>query len=51
MDAADGIIFASPVYVNDVSGIAKTWIDRLAYVCHRPAFAGKCAYLIATVGV
>jgi multimeric flavodoxin WrbA len=49
VDAADGIILASPVYVNDVNGVAKTLIDRLAYVCHRPAFAGKCAYLIATV--
>jgi multimeric flavodoxin WrbA len=49
MDAADGLILASPVYVDDVNGIAKTWIDRLAYVCHRPAFAGKCVYLIATV--
>jgi multimeric flavodoxin WrbA len=49
MDAADAIIFASPVYVDDVSGIAKNWMDRLAYVCHRPAFGGKCAYLIATV--
>jgi multimeric flavodoxin WrbA len=49
VDATNGIILASPVYVNDVNGVAKTWIDRLAYVCHRPAFAGKCAYLIATV--
>ncbi len=49
VDAADGIILASPVYVNDVNGVAKNWIDRLAYVCHRPAFGGKCAYLIATV--
>lgn len=51
MDAADGLILASPVYVEDVNGTAKTWMDRLAYVCHRPAFAGKCAYPIATVGV
>lgn len=50
IDAADGLIVASPVYVNDVNGIAKNWIDRMAYVCHRPAFAGKCATLIATVG-
>jgi multimeric flavodoxin WrbA len=50
MDAADGIILASPVYVDDVNGIAKTWMDRLAYLCHRPAFAGKCAYPVATVG-
>jgi multimeric flavodoxin WrbA len=49
MDTADGIILASPVYVNDVNGIAKNWLDRLAYVCHRPAFGGKSAYLIATV--
>ena len=50
MDAADGIILASPVYVNDVNGVAKNWMDRLAYVCHRPGFAGKCAYLVTTVG-
>lgn len=49
MDAADGLLLASPVYVNDVNGVAKTWIDRLAYICHRPALAGKCAYLVATV--
>jgi len=49
MDAAEGLILASPVYVNDVSGVAKNWIDRLAYLSHRPALAGKCAYLIATV--
>ncbi len=50
MDAADGLILASPVYVDDVNGIAKNWMDRLAYVCHRPAFGGKCAYPLATVG-
>ena len=50
MKQADGVLVASPVYVDDVSGITKTWIDRLAHVCHRPEFAGKCAYLVATVG-
>ena len=50
MDAADGIILASPVYMDDVSGLVKTWIDRLAYISHRPGFGGKCAYPIATVG-
>jgi multimeric flavodoxin WrbA len=49
MDAADGVLVASPVYVNDVNGVAKNWIDRLAYLCHRPALAGKCAYLVTTV--
>ncbi len=50
MRQADGLLIASPVYVDDVSGITKTWIDRLAHLCHRPEFAGKCAYLLATVG-
>ncbi len=50
MKQADGIILGSPVYVDDVSGITKNWIDRLAHVCHRPEFFGKYAYLIATTG-
>ncbi|MBN1660262.1 MAG: flavodoxin family protein [Anaerolineae bacterium] len=49
MDAADGILVASPVYVDDVNGITKNWIDRLAYLCHRPGLADKCFYLVATV--
>jgi multimeric flavodoxin WrbA len=47
---ADGMIVASPVYVDDVSGTMKNWIDRLAHVCHRPEFAGKSVYLVATTG-
>jgi multimeric flavodoxin WrbA len=50
MQAADGILMASPVYVDDVSGITKNFIDRLCHVCHRPQFAGKVAYLAATTG-
>lgn len=50
MDEADALIIASPVYVDDVSGVVKNWIDRLAYVCHRPEYADKCTYLVATVG-
>jgi multimeric flavodoxin WrbA len=50
MQQADGVLIASPVYVDDVSGITKNWVDRLAHVCHRPEFAGKCAYLVTTVG-
>jgi multimeric flavodoxin WrbA len=49
MKAADGVLVASPVYVDDVNGITKNWIDRLAHVCHRPEFAGKCAFLVVTV--
>ncbi|MDR3574016.1 MAG: flavodoxin family protein [Anaerolineaceae bacterium] len=50
MKQADGLLVASPVYVDDVSGTVKNWIDRLAYNCHRPGFAGKSAYLVVTVG-
>ncbi|HEX3049569.1 MAG TPA: flavodoxin family protein [Aggregatilineaceae bacterium] len=50
MLAADGVLMASPVYVDDVSGITKSFIDRLCHVCHRPQFAGKTAYVIATTG-
>jgi multimeric flavodoxin WrbA len=50
MLSADGILLASPVYVDDVSGITKNFIDRLCHVCHRPQFSGKVAYLVATTG-
>lgn len=50
MVEADGLLVASPIYVNDVSGTTKNWIDRLAHVCHRPQFAGKCTYLVTTIG-
>lgn len=50
MLASDGLVLASPVYVDDVSGITKNFIDRLCHVCHRPQFAGKIAYLVTTTG-
>lgn len=51
INAADGVILASPVYVEDVNGIMKNWIDRMAFNCHRPAFAGKTAMVITTSGM
>ncbi len=47
---ADGIILGSPVYVEDVNGIMKNFIDRLAFYCHRPALSGKSALVITTSG-
>ena len=38
MQTADGVIFTSPNYVFNVSGLMKNFIDRFAYVCHRPRF-------------
>ncbi len=51
LNKADGVIAASPVYVEDVNGIMKNWIDRMAFNCHRPAFAGKKAVVLSTSGI
>ncbi len=48
MKQADGVIFASPSFLNDASGIMKTLIDRTAYFSHRPAFFTKCAFIVTT---
>lgn len=45
---ADGVIFASPVFVSDISGEMKTLIDRMAYITHRPEFFSKCSFIITT---
>jgi multimeric flavodoxin WrbA len=47
---SDCVILASPVYVNDVSGIMKNFIDRLAFVCHRPGYWNTLFYVITTTG-
>jgi len=48
MLAADGIIFASPVYVHTVSALMKNFYDRFAYLCHQPRFRDKAAMFIVT---
>ncbi len=48
---SDGVIIAGPVYVEDVSGTLKNFIDRMAFNCHRPAFAGKPAMTLLTAGM
>ena len=49
--AADGYVIASPVYVEDVNGVMKNWIDRMAFTSHRPALFGKTALLYTTSGI
>lgn len=51
MRSADGYVIATPVYVEDVNGILKTMIDRMAFLCHRPALYGKRALLFTTSGI
>lgn len=50
MHKADGIIFTSPNYVFNVSGLMKNFIDRFGYVCHRPRFF-KSAMILTTSGL
>ncbi len=47
---ADALILASPVYLEDVNGIMKNWLDRMAYNSHRPAYYKKYAVAITTSG-
>lgn len=47
---ADSLIPASPVYVEDVNGIMKKWIDRMAFNSVRTALYGKSAVVITTSG-
>jgi len=47
----DIVIFGTPIYVEDVNGILKNFIDRMAYNSHRPQFFKNKAYVITTSGV
>lgn len=42
----DGFIIGSPVYLNNMSGILKTFIDRTCVWFHRSDIAGKPSFLI-----
>lgn len=48
MKEADGIIFASPVYIDNVSGQMKVFFDRLADAIHYQLLAGKYGCSVAT---
>ena len=45
---ADGIIFSTPVYVENVSGVLKTLFDRNCKWVHRSELIGKPVLLVAT---
>ncbi len=48
MVAADGIILSSPVYLQQVSGKLKNFIDRTCKWYHRPELFGKPVLVVAT---
>ena len=45
---SDIILFGSPVYMADMSGLAKCVVDRLSYWTHRFELAGKVGFAFAT---
>ncbi len=49
--ASDGVVFASPNYSFQVSGILKAFLDRFGYVFHRPRYFGKAFTSIVTQGI
>jgi multimeric flavodoxin WrbA len=51
MMAADGVVFASPNYSFQVSGLMKIFLDRLGFVFHRPCFHGKAFTCIVAQGI
>lgn len=48
--SADLVIIGGPVYVEDVNGILKNWIDRMAFNCHRPELFNQKAYVVLNSG-
>jgi multimeric flavodoxin WrbA len=47
---ADGVVFQSPVYVNNITSLMKKFMERLGYESHRPRFFGKPAMVMAVCG-
>lgn len=48
MKEADGIVFSSPVYIDNISGQMKIFLDRLADAIHYQLLAGKYGCSVAT---
>lgn len=48
---SDGIIFATPNYAFHVSASMKNFIDRFAYIFHRPRFFEKTFTAVVTQGI
>jgi len=47
---SDGIIFASPVYINQITGYLKTFFDRSSHLIHCLRLLGKYTGAVATSG-
>lgn len=50
IEDADGVILSSPNYAANVTSLMKNYIDRNAYICHRPKYFGQKFMLLITSG-
>ncbi|OPY39324.1 MAG: Iron-sulfur flavoprotein [Methanoregula sp. PtaU1.Bin051] len=48
MREADGIVFASPVYIDNITGQMKVFFDRLADAIHYQVLTGKYGCAVVT---
>lgn len=48
---ADGVVFATPTYSLQVTALMKTFLDRLAFVFHRPRFFGRTFTALVAQGI
>ncbi len=51
MKSSDGIIFVTPIYAMNISGLLKPFIDRVSFMLHKPALYEKHSYIIITTDV
>ena len=51
IEESDGVIFASPNYSFQVSGLMKVFLDRFGFLFHRPRYFGKTFTSIVAQGV
>ncbi|HDS06123.1 MAG TPA: flavodoxin family protein [Bacteroides sp.] len=48
---SDGVVFSSPNYAFQVSGLMKVFLDRFGFVLHRPRYFGKTFTSIVAQGI
>ena len=51
MNSSDGVVFATPNYAFQVSGMMKNFLDRISFIFHRPRYFGKVFTSIVTQGI
>jgi Multimeric flavodoxin WrbA len=50
IESADGVILACPNYVSNVPWLTKNFIDRFAFIMHRPKYFNRKFMIVITSG-